>query len=856
MRSALTDINRVLKMNNLAGQRVLHYRIIEQIGQGGMGVVYKAEDTKLKREVAIKFLPHYISANNEERKRFEVEAQAAASLNHPGISHIYAVEETADEMFIVMECVNGETIGRKISNSPLKVEEAISYAIQIAETLQDAHSNGIIHRDIKSENIMVDSKNRIKVMDFGLAKFKDSVRLTDSGSTTGTIAYMAPEQIRGESTDSRSDIFSFGVVFFEMLTGVLPFRGKHNASMMYSILNEEPKPLQKYLPEAGLALIYIVNRVLEKNPEKRYQSMNEVTADLQKIKLNGISSSEMPAEKGILQREINRSYEISGSSVKKKKFIVSALVIIILIILGYFFLLNKSSASVIEKSIAVLPFKNLSPDMNDKYLADGITEDLTATLSQIRDLKVIAKNSAEKFKNSEASLKEIGSKLGAAALLEGSFQKVENEVRVTAQLVDVKTGEYLWTGIYDKEINQIFTIQSDVSEQIANVLKAKLTPSEELRINKKQTENITAYQYYLKGKDYYFRYHKEDNENAIKLFKQALKLDSNYALAYAGLGDCYMNKHWYDFPGNNWIDSSISEGNKAISLDSNLIEGYKTLSTAVGFKGWGNLAKEVMEKGLKKNPNYNAVAVQLGDYYSYTNDFATANYWYKKVIQLNPLLAYGYANLAWDYIYLEDYKKAEKNLNDALSLEPDNLMSYQNYWLMHRKQGRYDLAIKDCEKMLTISPDLPEGMQFLAISYYETKNYDKVLELFNKYPFKKGAFLYKAYIYKLKGNIDSSKYYLEAADKNWHAAWYVRNNKGNGIAKLMFLVKILEGDKKEAYIWLDRAVKAGFIDYNSLLVDPITESVRDEKQFKNAIQIMKDKIKEQQKIVASIDKDN
>ena len=267
----------------MIGETILHYKILEKLGEGGMGVVYKAQDTKLDRFVALKFLPSQLTASEDDLARFNQEAQAAAALNHPNICTIYAIEEDKKRQFIVMEYVDGITLSRKIEQSPLKMKDAIAYAIQIGEALQEAHNNGIVHRDIKTENIMVNTKNQIKVMDFGLAKLKGSIKLTKTSSTVGTLAYMAPEQIQGGEVDARSDIFSFGVVLFEMLTGLLPFLGEHDASIMYSIINEEPEPLQKYIPDANSDLIHIINRILEKDPEDRYQSMKEIVSELRRL---------------------------------------------------------------------------------------------------------------------------------------------------------------------------------------------------------------------------------------------------------------------------------------------------------------------------------------------------------------------------------------------------------------------------------------------------------------------------------------------------------------------------------------------------------------------------------------------
>jgi serine/threonine protein kinase/Flp pilus assembly protein TadD len=867
----------------MIGETILHYKILEKLGEGGMGIVYKAEDIKLKRLVALKFLPSHITASREELARFNQEAQAAAILNHPNICTIYAIEEGINskgekQQFIAMEYVDGTNLSKKIEREPLKMSNAISYAVQIGEALQEAHSNGIVHRDIKSENIMVNSKNQIKVMDFGLAKLKGSIKLTRTSSTVGTLAYMAPEQIQGGEVDARSDIFSFGVVLFEMLTGILPFRGEHDASIMYSILNEEPEPLQKYIPDANSDLIHIINRILEKDPEDRYQSMKDIVIELRRIqKKTGNVSRKILYESAALPKEtpaheINKheassktetleekksSEGISKSSGKKKLLIIGSLVIaaIALIVLGYFLLSGKSSGIVIGKSIAVLPFKNLSSNSSDEYFSDGITEDLTVELSRIGDLKVIARNAVMKFKNSDASIKDIGNELGVSSLLEGSIQKEGNEVRIVAQLVNVNTGEYIWAGTYDKELTQIFAIQSDVSRQIASALKAKLTPEEESRIERKPTDNINAYQYYLKGREYYYRYTKEDNENAIKLFKEALGLDPNYALAYAGLGDCYGQRVYrFGFP-EDWLDSSIVVSNKSISIDPTMAEGYKALALAQAGKGWIKKSLETNKKAARLNPNYWPAVGNIGADYMFLGDLANAVYWDNKANLLNPASGLGYALLAYNYVLLTEYSNADKNLKLALNMQPDLTEAYLYYSFINFDHSNFAQSINDCEKILSITPDDQRALMYSAVSYINLGNHIKAIDALKKVPansiFQVYGNIYLAYIYKKNGNVNAAKN-LISASKGKLQKRLSGGSENNFDALYISLAEVVDGNKIGAYKWLNKAVDYGFRDYNQLLNDPVTASIRNDQQFIDIVQNIKNKVKEQQDILTSM----
>ncbi len=856
----------------MTGKTILHYKILEKLGEGGMGVVYKAEDIKLKRSVALKFLPQYVTSSKEDLARFNQEAQSAALLNHPNICIIYAIEDDKEGEFIAMEYIDGITLNKKIFDSPLKTTEAISYAIQIGEALQDAHSNGIVHRDIKSENIMVNSRNQIKVMDFGLAKLKGSLKLTKSSTTAGTLAYMAPEQIQGGEIDARSDIFSFGVVFFEMLTGRLPFKGEHDASMMYSIINEEPEPLQKYIPDVDSDIMHIINRALEKDPEDRYQSMKDIVIELRRMQKHTGNISRktlidlpVPPVKEIKTETIPVSEikkdvidENSPANIRNKKKLIFGLsaagTCAVLVIVGLL-LFNKSSASVVGKSIAVLPFKNMSGDKNDEYFSDGITEDITVELSQISDLRVIARNSVMKYKNSDASIKEIGNDLGVSAILEGSIQKEGNEVRIVAQLVDVNTGKYLWAGTYDKELTKIFAIQSDVSQQIATALKTKLTPDEVTRLDKKPTDNITAYQFYLKGREYYYRYNKEANENAVDLFKKALDLDPNYALAYAGLGDCYgqrYQKFGFTFA---WNDSAIVVSKRAIAIDPGLAEGFKALGLAQFNKGLMKAGLESNKKAIKLNPNYWPAVGNTGACYELLGNLADAAVWDNKSDQLNPTGGFGYALLSRVYILLLDYQNAEKNINIAINMQPDLIPAYENYAQLHFNQGNYQQVIKDCDRILSISPEDSPALINSALAYINMGNNGKAEEYLHKLPpnsfLQNNANTILAYLYKKKGDINAEKDLIQKT-KNSIQTRFSQGDEFSPHAVDMFAIELIEGNKTEAYRWLNKAVDLGFRDFAGLLNNPLTEEVRNEKQFKDIVQIMKDKVKEQQKLLASM----
>jgi len=520
----------------MIGETILHYKILEKLGEGGMGVVYLAEDTKLKRKVAIKFLPSNICSDAEERKRFEIEAQAAASLNHPNITTIYAIEEIDDNVFIAMEYIDGMELRSKIDSGSIPANEAINIAIQIAEGLEAAHKKGIVHRDIKSQNIMITSDGKVKIMDFGLARIGEEQELTKKGMTIGTVAYMSPEQAKGEEVDFKTDIWSFGVVLYELLCGQLPFKGDYEQAVIYSILNEEPTSIFKINNDMPYDFNDLLNKLLMKNKNERYQEIGAAISDLKNL----------------------NKYRASDSS--------------------------KNSTNDLRSSIAVLPFTNMSADPEQEYFCDGVSEEIINSLAQLNNLRVIARTSVFSFKGKNIDVREIGKTLNVNTLLEGSVRKSGNRLRITTQLIKVSDGSHLWSNRYDRVLEDVFTIQEDIAENVATSLKGFLTPKEKEAIRRPET-NIDAYEYYLKGRQFL---NQNSFDEAKKMFKKAIELDSEYASAYAGLADVHS---WlYEWVGSKDYDLAEAEKNslKALSLAPNLAESH----IARGFVLARNLKRE------------------------------------------------------------------------------------------------------------------------------------------------------------------------------------------------------------------------------------------------------------------------
>ena len=468
----------------MVGQTISHYKILEKLGEGGMGVVYKAEDTKLKRTVALKFLPPEFTRDKDAKERFSIEAQAAAALSHSNIVTVHEIDECEDQIYIAIEYVKGQSLKDKIESGPLNINEALKIAIQVAEGLNEAHEKGIVHRDIKSANIMITDKGQVKIMDFGLAKLKGKSKLTKAGTTVGTTSYMSPEQSMGKDVDHRTDIWSLGVVLYEMITGQLPFKGEYEQAVVYSILNEEPEPVTGLRTGVPKELERIINKALEKNPSERYQHVQDIMIDI----------------KGL--RKKNKLRRLKG--------------------------IHTDTGS--KPSIAVLPFRDMSPQKDQDYFCEGIAEEIINALTQIEKLRVIARTSAFAYKGENIDAREIGKKLDVETLLEGSIRKAGNRLRITAQIINVADGSHLWSEKYDREMEDIFAIQDEITLTVVDNLKIKLLGKEKENIVKHHTDNQEAYNSYLKGRYFWNRRYKIGYRMALEHFQQAIEKDPFFVL--------------------------------------------------------------------------------------------------------------------------------------------------------------------------------------------------------------------------------------------------------------------------------------------------------------------------------------
>jgi serine/threonine protein kinase/Flp pilus assembly protein TadD len=741
----------------MIGETILHYRIIEKLGAGGMGVVYLAEDMKLKREVAIKFLPHHISADKEERQRFEIEAQAAASLNHQNITTIYSIEETENQTFIVMEYIKGTELKDKIKSGLVQTSEAINIAIQIAEGLEAAHKKGIVHRDIKSQNIMITADGKVKIMDFGLAKVGKGSQVTKIGTTVGTVAYMSPEQAKGEELDHRTDIWSFGVVLYEMLTGKQPFKGDYDQAIIYSILNEEPE-LEDKFPSV---LKSITLKVLSKDLNDRYQNINEMLVDLYNIKneITATSYSHSAKRKTISKKK------------NKKWFVPSIIIFAVFIIAAYFYFDNLSGdkkTTTERKMIVVLPFQNLGSS-DDDYFADGITGEITSKLSGLSGLGVIARSSAMQYKNTNKSLKQIGEELGVQYVLEGTVQweklpDGKKRIRVNPELISLENSTQIWSKPYEADFSNVFTLQTDIASTVAEALNLNLVKTERVSLKNMITNNSEAYDLYLKATYFSQDIITEKSQRiASEMLEKAIELDSNFAEAYARLSTVQSNMHWsyfirseenllkskanaeksllinpnspeahiamgdYYYHGVLDYESALKKYYYAIKLNPNHIDALNGIAFVLRRQGKMQEAIEYFKKTFELNPRDYQTVFSIGETYGLVRDYKTGISFLDKAIIVAPEIVHPYLSKAY-YLILDDGNtKKSKEIITKVRESKIGLDTHQFTFILYlcnKLNGDFEEALNQIKGIKEIDDQFyykPEDL-FLAEIYMLLKN--------------------------------------------------------------------------------------------------------------------------------------
>jgi serine/threonine protein kinase/TolB-like protein/Tfp pilus assembly protein PilF len=843
------------------GQTIGHYKIMSTLGVGGMGEVYLAQDTRLGRMIALKLLPVEFTRDKDRVRRFQQEARAASALNHPNIITIYEIGQVDDRHFIATEFIEGDTLRHSISGpqrltggngihaaaTPLKVCDVLNIGIQTADALAAAHEAGIVHRDIKPENIMLRRRDGyVKVLDFGLAKLTEGPAVaidteaptraqikTDAGVRMGTASYMSPEQARGERVDARTDIWSLGVVLYELVAGCAPFERSTPSEIIALILEREPAPLARYAREVPTELERIVGKALTKDKEERYQTAKDLLVDLRRLRQRLEVEAEIErsgpsklSEKAALatdgtqaalatadeatarsQAEIVRrtsSAEHMATAIKRHRWrIVPGIVALVMLAaaaIGYYVYSARGGEAI--DSVAVMPFVNMSADPNTEYLSDGISESIINHLSLLPNLKVMSSNSVFHYKGRDVDALVVGRELSVRAVLLGRIMQRGDELVISVELVDARNNRHLWGERYERKLTDVLLVQREITQKITAKLRLPLTDEEQKRVNKQYTENTDAYQLYLKGRYYWNKRGPEGIKQAIEYFQQAIERDPSYALAYAGLADCYVVPA-RGLPPRERMPQAKAAARKALEIDDTLAEAHTTLARVLTVYDWDwSGAKKEFQRAIELNPRY-------------------------------PVAHQWYGGYLWAMGRLDESIAENKQAQELDPLSPSSTFGLAQAFYYARK---YDQAIEQFQNALKLDPSFPPVLLFLPVAYEEKGMQEEALTGFQKAitltkgAVRSGSMAGLGHVYAVSGRKGEARTVLNELKQLAQQEYVPADNIARIYAGL--------GEKDQAFVWLEKAYDEHSYTIASLKVEPGWDSLRSDPRFADLLRRM------------------
>lgn len=785
----------------MLGETLGHYRILEKVGAGGMGVVYRAHDERLDRDVALKVLPEERLADEDAMKRIRKEALSLSKLNHPNIAAIYDFDAQDGVDFLVMEFIPGETLAQRLANGSLAEKEVVAQGVQIAAALEEAHEKRVVHRDLKPGNIMVTSGGQAKVLDFGLARLLQAggdasatETLTDTAGVAGTLPYMAPEQLRGGQTDRRADLYALGAVLYEMATGRKAFHEESAPRLIDAILHEPPVPPRYVNPRISAELERIILKCLDKEPENRYQSARELGIDLRRVRTS-------PGPPAPLRRPSRIRWQAIATLTLA--FLLFLATLIALNVGGWRDRLRGAGTVPRIKSLAVLPLANLSGDPAQEYFADGMTDALITDLGKISALRVISRTSVMQYKRGWKPVREIAKDLSLDAVVEGSLLRSEGRVQITARLIQAKTDTQIWSQSYERDIQDILTLQSEVAQAIADEIRVKLTPEEQVRISTTHAVSPEAFDAYLKGRHYWEERSEEGLKKSLEYFRQAIERDPTYARAYAGLADSYatLGNNRFLRP-NESFPKAKAAALKSLEIDEGLAESHASLAFALWNYDldWNAVEKEY-KRAIQLNPGYPTAYHWYAAYLSGMGRHAEAIAAIKKARELDPLSPRINANVGLVLYFAREYDHAIEELQKALEMDPTSGAAYFYLGMARLQKGEHQQAIAALERSRQFFDGLPE----------------LVLEL--------------AYTNAVAGKRNEARGMLSR----------LMREQNPGYIPALWVARLYAalGEKGEAFQWLQRAYEERSPQLPFLKVDPRLDTLRSDPRFQDLLRRIK-----------------